>query len=70
VGLHGIAERKLAQIEGLGFLALATENEGFHGLGVAMVGVLAQDLVGSFDAFFVLLALVVLDQMAEERLLF
>jgi hypothetical protein len=35
-----------------------------------MVGVLAQDLVGSFDAFFVLLALVVLDQMAEERLLF
>jgi hypothetical protein len=70
MGLHGIAERELTQIKCLGLLALATEHQSFHGLGVAMVGVLAQDLVGSLDAFFVLLALVVLDQMAEERLLF
>lgn len=69
MGLHGVAEGELAQLECFGFLALAAEHEGLHGLGVAMVGHLAQDLIGALDAFLVLLGLVILDEMAEERLL-
>jgi hypothetical protein len=49
IRLHGILESELGQIKGFFGLALGVEDQGLHSLGIAMVGHLLQDLVGSLD---------------------
>jgi hypothetical protein len=49
IRLHGILESELGQIKGFLGLALGVEDQGLHGLRVAMVGHLLQDLVRSLD---------------------
>lgn len=51
VRLHVVAEGFFAEGEGVVALALGVEDQGLHGLGVAMGGVFLQDLLGSFEAW-------------------
>lgn len=49
--LHVIVESLLSQREGFLRLANGIQNESFHGLGIAMVRGLLEDLVRSLDSY-------------------
>lgn len=51
--LHGILECDFAEIECLVTLSLRVQYKSLHGLRVAMVGVLLENLVGSLDSYMI-----------------
>lgn len=70
VRLHVGHQGLLAQRKGLVRVALLIDDQCLHGHGVAMFGVLLEDLLGRLQAALVLFILIVADDLAEERVLF
>ena len=51
MGFHVTIQSFLGERKGFVGLAHAVEDEGFHGLRIAMVGHLLEDLIRSFEAY-------------------